>query len=432
MNQQENSENEENQLQSQKLSDRIDTNVKIVIAFFLGAILAGTLVQFALPVLAEHVSELLIGFIAVIGILAIIALIFTIFKEFFFKLFFGISKADLKDVKISSQSMVENAVKLDWLAASNDFKVISEKGSAWYAWLSYRRWVVTVFYTLFLAFAGLLGSVLLYNQNQLLEKQNEKIDAQIQLEESNRRGALIVMMSNIMDKVDDELTTDWNNDKKRNLSPQLIGRISALSQSFSPYRFWQDTSLIEKPLSPERGQLLLALVKSDLDTNTYKTIYNETTFESAYLDGAKLNSAFLKSADLNNASLRDVFLVGANMNDIKLMNADISNSIILKSFLNNARLEDINFSGTNLWLTELNRAIMTGDINLFETDLRDVELNYASVSWNNMEERLNEWNVKGKENIIKTYKMTLLSKKGSPTVYRFEKTKEGDARNGGR
>lgn len=50
-----------------KLSDRIDANVKIVIAFFLGAILAGTLVQFALPVLAEHASELMIGFIAVIG-----------------------------------------------------------------------------------------------------------------------------------------------------------------------------------------------------------------------------------------------------------------------------------------------------------------------------------------------------------------------------
>ena len=139
---------------SLKLSDRIDTNVKIIIAFFLGAILAGTIVQFALPVLAAYVNELLIGFIAVIGVLTIIAFLFTVFKEFFFKLFFGISKADLKDVKKSADSMAVNAVMQNWEAASQDFKVISQKGSAWYAWLSYRRWVVTVFYTLFWLLLG--------------------------------------------------------------------------------------------------------------------------------------------------------------------------------------------------------------------------------------------------------------------------------------
>ena len=107
------------------------------------------------------------------------------------------------------------------------------------------------------------------------------------------------MMSNIMDKVDEELTKDWNGDKKRNLSPQLIGRIAALSQSFRPYRFWQDSMLIEKPFSPERGQLLLALIKSELDTMTYKRIYDETTFDQAYLDGARLITPYLNMAKLS-------------------------------------------------------------------------------------------------------------------------------------
>lgn len=351
-----------------KLSDRIDTNVKVVIAFFLGAILAGTLVQFALPILAAHASELMIGFIAVIGLLAIIALIFTIFKEFFFKLFFGISKADLEDVKTSAESMAGNAVKQDWVAASKDFKVVSQKGSAWYAWLSYRRWVVTVFYTLFLAFAGLLGSVLLYNQNQLLEKQNEKIDdqtklfekqndkidSQIQLEESSRRGNLIVMMSNIMDKIDEEIrSAQEKGDSSRSLSPQLIGRIGALSYAFRPYRFWQDSMLIEKPLSPERGQLLLALVNSDFDTLTYNNICQEATFEQAYLENANLEGAHLKEINLKGANLKgvnldDAILIRANLDDVDLNRANLNRAILKGAILNYANLDDANLFDANL------------------------------------------------------------------------------------
>ena len=384
-----------------KLSDRIDTNVKIVIAFFLGAILAGTLVQFALPILAAHASELMVGFIAVIGLFAIIALIFTIFKEFFFKLFFGISKADLEDVKTSAESMAGNAVKQDWVAASKDFKVVSQKGSAWYAWLSYRRWVVTVFYTLFLAFAGLLGSVLLYNQNELLEKQNEKIDtqnlkidSQIQLEESSRRGNLIVMMSNVMDKVDEELTRDWNNDEVRNLSPQLIGRIVALSYSFRPYRFWQDSMLIEKPLSPERGQLLLALVNSDLDSLTYRNIYEKATFGQAYLENAILWDADLRGVDLRDADLRDADLRDADLRDTDLRDAKL-------------------------------REVDLRDANLRKIDLTHANLNNTKIFEKDWLTKLAEWQVKGIKQIREKYEIdTVLQKSDSYDYYYLIKEKK--------
>jgi len=387
---------EQNESQSQKLSERIDTNVKIIIAFFLGAILAGTLVQFALSVLSEHISELLIGFIAVIGIFAIIALLFTTFKEFFFKLFFGISKADLEEVKQSSQSMVENATNLNWTAAGKDFKIVSQKGSVWYAWLSYRRWVVTVFYTLFLAFAGLLGSVLLYNQNQLLEKQNEKIDSQnkkidsqIQLEEYSRRGNLIVMMSNIMDKADEEIRrAEENGDSSRALSQLLIGRIAALSQAFRPYRFLQDSMLIEKPLSPERGQLLLALVNSELDSLTYLNIYRDATFEQAYLEkvdlvranlnGANLNLANLVNANLKEADMKKIYLNNANMTNANLSNTDLINASLNQAILNNA-----NLINTDLLSSDLSQAYLLNahlnNADLSNSDLTDAKLNNADL-----------------------------------------------------
>ena len=206
---------------------------------------------------------------------------------------------------------------------------------------------------------ALIPTILLWQQNQkieeqtkLFENQNEKIDAQIQLEESSQRGNLIVLMSNIMDKVDDELTRDWNNDEKRNISPQLIGRIAALSYSFRPYRFWQDSSLIEKPLSPERGQLLLALVKSDLDTLTYQNIYKKATFEHAYLENANLTGAHLKNAVLNGVNLKGAGLTGTNMWNANLQNANLSD----------IHLMDANLQSAKLWNAKLLTANLTGQI----------------------------------------------------------------------
>ena len=402
----ENNQKPESGQPSPKFSDRIDTNVKIVIAFFLGAILAGTLVQFALPVLAEYVNELLIGFIAVISVLTIIAFIFTVFKEFFFKLFFGISKADLADVKKSADSMAVNAVMQNWEAASQDFKVVSAKGSAWYAWLSYRRWVVTVFYTLFLAFAGLLGSVLLYNQNQLLGKQNDKIDAQIELEESSRRGNLIVMMSNVMDEISRELQQNQENgDSSRKISEQLIGRISALSYAFRPYRFWQDSTLIKNPLSPERGQLLLALVNSNLNPSTYNDIYRKATFKQASLDNVSLTET----------NLITVLLQNANLFNADLINADLSYALLKDADLKKSYLQNTNFYKSNLENADLREA------DLENTDLSYARLAGVKVKEVNWIEKLEEWEVVGADSIKILYEVDLKIRNDNFGIYHILK-----------
>jgi len=289
-----------------------------------------------------------------------------------------------------------------------------------------------VFYTLFLAFAGLLGSVLLFKQNQLIEtqnlqikeqnslfaKQNEKIDNQIQLEESNRRGALIVMMSNVMDEVAEELKTDWNNDKLRNLSPHLIGRISALSQSFRPYRFWQDSMLIERPLSPERGQLLLALVNSDLDSLTYVNIYKKTIFRNSYLNEAilgraKLYRVDLSSSDLSEAKLHGAKLIGANLSKANLSGAQLYDADLIIAKLEGADLRKVKLKNTRFIPSTLNE---------------------AKVDSKNWIKELKEEEIKYKEYIQKQWSIdTLVRKDVFGKNYYLVKTKEGGpAQKGGR
>ena len=219
----------------------------------------------------------------------------------------------------------------------------------------------------------------LEDQTKLFEKQNDKIDAQIQLEESNRRGALIVMMSNIMDKVDDELKEREKLDSSRALSQQLIGRIAAISQSFRPYRFWQDSVLIEKPFSPERGQLLLALVNSDLSPNTYKKLYQETTFQEAYLEGVNLIQANLYGAKLSGANLMGAHLVEADLReaDLREVNfkiATLAGANLIAANLRKADLDGAYFGYAKLIGADLRGTRLTGN-NFSEANLKNAKVN---------------------------------------------------------
>ncbi len=296
---------------------------------------------------------------------------------------------------------------------------------------------------------ALIPTILLWQQNQkideqtkLFQKQNDKIDSQIQLEESSRRGNLIVMMSNIMDKVDDELKEREKQDSSRALSKQLIGRIAALSYAFRPYRFWQGNSLIDKPLSPERGQLLLALLNSDLDSLTYGNIYAKATFSNANLRGANLSNANLNNADLGNTILSNANLSNADLRGADLILAYLSNADLRGANLNGAdliyidytsnrvALDNIDLSRVNLNNTDLSNVSLRGvdlsnvklsNVDLIDADLRGANLNNTDLSYADFQDtkiiekewltKLKEWNVKGREQITGLYKIDTIPQK---------------------
>lgn len=379
--------------------------VKYWLAFFFGAILSCLLTISIIPSLANQVKPVADVLSWITVILVIIFFFLTLFKEGIFKSLFGFSEVDIKEVQDDAESLLENTITTNWSGAAVDLKKIAKKGIAWYSWKNYRRWVINLFNVLFLGFVGLFGSMLLYNQNELIyrqnkllasqdslmqeqtilfEKQNDKIDSQIQLEESSRRGNLIVMMSNIMDKVDEELKLQEAKNESRVLSKQLIGRIAALSQSFRPYRFLQDSMLIKKPFSLERGQLLLALVNSDLDSTTYLDIYQRATFENAYLEGANLNNVNLSWAKLKGAYLKD-----ANLNNAKLRNTELRNANLIRAKFIDAKMEGIDLRFSDLTEAQLTNAKLIdaglGNATLIGADLREANLrdgNLKNVRFN--------------------------------------------------
>lgn len=276
----------------------------------------------------------------------------------------------------------------------------------WFIWGRLRNWWWNWILGIFVSLGGLTGTILLINQNQLLEAQNRKIDdqtgllkaqnelvnRQMQLEEASRRSALVVLMSNIMDKVDREiesqqvgLTTKQKENKKYKLSKSLIGQIAALSYSFKPYRYMDGDTLIDRPLSPERGQLLITLSLLPFDSETFELIFENALFESADLQNATLTYAYLNHINLNGADLSGADLSRSYFLSANLEGANLEGALLLFSDWTEADLSGANLTGAVLHFLNLTGANLTG-ANLTNTYALNTNFNSAKLSNANLTE----------------------------------------------
>jgi uncharacterized protein YjbI with pentapeptide repeats len=258
-------------------------------------------------------------------------------------------------------------------------------------------------------------------QNRLIANQNHRLDQQIQLEEGNRRSSFIFMMSNIMDKIDEELKT--NGPGNRGLSDELIGRIVSLSQALMPYRYLENDQLTEFPLSPERGQLLFALINSLLDRETYDKIFERANFSFADLKEANFTGAYLRRANLSHAYLPDANFKDADLEFVNLSRARLPNAYFENTYMHGVQLEradlrkssliNVDLQGSNLYKADLSHAFINGDFseaNFEGVVVQDAEIDFAllsnayfqSTSWL---DSLKHYNLKGIFSIQENYLM---------------------------
>lgn len=226
----------------------------------------------------------------------------------------------------------------------------------------------------FILIGGLISSFMIYKQNELFEAktqyQNQRIQEQSELIESSRRSSMIILLSSVMDKVDDEL----KNNPTRTLSDNNIASIAeAFNYSFEPYRYLEGDSLSAKMLSREKGQLLLALYARNIDSVSFKKIKYSATFNGADLHGANLSGIDLSNVNLSDADLRDANLNGAIFKNTILRGANMKGVKLNKANLNGADLRRADLS----W-AELNESQMDS-ANLASADLTNAQLRKASL-----------------------------------------------------
>ena len=200
-----------------------------------------------------------------------------------------------------------------------------------------------------------LQNSLLGTQNEKFDLQNERFNLQNNLLEADRRSSLVFLMSNILDKVDDEIREQTKeikenggsvtNSTKYSLSKLLINRIVALSKAFRPYRMMEGNNLSES-VSPERGQLFIALMGNNLDSTTQNTIVKRGDFSQAIIGNISI-----LDAQFNGANLTGAEFTGAELTYVSFILAD---------------LRKVNFSGSTLW-----------KVDFFSADLHEANFNNA-------------------------------------------------------
>lgn len=322
------------------------------------------------------------------GVLVLSFILIYAFKKQITKFFFGIVIANSSEIIDDAQKLTDGfigrfsnsllrGVSPDVLKR---IQVVIPRLMNWFIWNRFRNWWWQWLLGVFISLGGLTGTLLLVNQNELLQNQNELlqnqnvlIQRQMPLEEANRRSALVVLMSSVLDKADREIESQQ---KKQNspipknsrytLSMSVIGQIVALSHSFKPYRFMEGDSLINFPLSPERALLLTTICLLPLDSSTKVNIYRNANFKNSNLENAKLTSADLSMADLERSNLREADLRIVNFTFSNLKEADLSSSLIINTL----------FIQTNLSQANLSRAKLTSSF-LFQADLYKANLNNA-------------------------------------------------------
>jgi uncharacterized protein YjbI with pentapeptide repeats len=377
---------------------RIDMLSRLVIALIIGIIIGTIVSQVGLDALQERIQQLVVLFLWLIIITALFAFWVTNNKEKLLKKLFGVTDSDLSDIQKAGQSMLFNVVEKDYEHAKKDLSLLVRKAMAWYSWMNFRRWVVTSFQTLMVGLAGILGTIMLYNQNKLLTRQNElliqqnfRLDQQTYLQEAERRSSLISLMSDILDVMNDELREDQGVKGVRDVSPQLIGRIIALSNSLRPYRYLGSDSLVGRELSPERGYLLLAIVSSEIDKKSLQRIYKSADFSFADLKKAELSGEYLAGVELEGAELEGAHLDEADLSNANLSEASLTDAVFARASLRDARLRhsdmrrayfhSADLSGANLGEADLRRANFTNaqmtNIRLGRADLSGANLSGA-------------------------------------------------------
>lgn len=305
-----------------------------------------TVGSLGLNYLAEHSFLLMVACVALLIAVAIFGLSLFALRSFIQRRVLKVADATLAQMTVPLEAAVTAASHGETDTALQQSFLFGRLILDRYAWMTLRNWVVQVMLSLVIAFGALIGSALLVTQNKLIQQQNL-------LSEASRRSSLVLELTAILDKVDEEIdqlvqsspdeikfgeankptsikhrhTATWIADAKANilgppeigakvhLSQHLYGRIEAVSHSFIPYRRLDDSGALLPPSSPERGLLLKALISSGVSLAPFRNTFIDLTY------------ADLRGASFVNVSIDQLSFEHAVFDDADLRNSDLGQSV---------------------------------------------------------------------------------------------------------
>jgi uncharacterized protein YjbI with pentapeptide repeats len=396
-----------------------------IVVFLVGVVVGVPIANFGADVLVEYAGQVFGILFGVFLVVVIVASLVALFRRRIWGVVFKRAEFEMERFARPLAEVAKFAAEQRVAEATAAARDLAEMALARYAWVSTRRWLLASITALIAAIAALAGSALLFQQNNLLrtqiglmgdqnariEEQNRYIQSQIELGEAQRSTSIVPEILDIGAEVArevDELRAGGNGAPGiSDLSPSLRARIVAASTASRPYRYLRtplddiDDQLLmssgllrrtdlaasakvraqleassvnvqfsgeqtgvmtDRPLSPERGQIMAILIYNRL--TDFSTLIG-ADFSFAEVRAASMGSALVFTfASLRFASFDRQLLIGADFSGAYLEHARFRNaSINLTQFgigtLPSISGEGIGFErGTQLSGTDFSGAII--------------------------------------------------------------------------
>ncbi len=217
-------------------------------------------------------------------------------------------------------------------------------------------------------FIAILSLMVLVWQTRVLIEQNEKINDQTYLIEAQRRATLQFEISEILNRLDEELT---ESNIERNLSPELKSRIIASTVAMKPYRSYENDTLLPA-YSYEKAQLFIALVQSQIDSTDLSEIFRSSDFTRMRLKDVKLgeqspvviriedldlSDSYISNVDFYNFDIDFLTMDRSSLESIRLMGS-FTDIVVEESELNDVTFELATFGTDKTSVVQLNNTSM--------------------------------------------------------------------------
>jgi len=436
--------------EEQPVADLIDEaprgfSVAFALFFFAFGIAAGFLLAFTGLGFLEDSAGVIAGvFLGTILITAVVGMVLLLFRRRILRALFGMAEVQVEHLAGPLAGVAQGVALRDPEAAVGSANRLIRAVMARYAWLSTRRWIMTSLTALIAAMAALAGTALLFKQNGLLgqqmvlmaeqnrriAQQNALLEQQSELAEAARNAGLaseVSVVVGLLGEATDSLAEGGRLDTA-DLPRSLVFRLIDLSQRLRPYRFldpginaandddhgqiamrqrravlasaWERIAtengwsgepapidLIDRAASPERGQLLRAMLASGIHDFT-GLIAGRLNLEFAYgprlnIEDAVMQRVEMPFGDLSHAQMHGVDLRGARLPNIRFRGADLQDVTFAGLPGVETDLVGADFSGAALTGCAFSRAFAMAavfeDALLIGVDFRDVGLAAASL-----------------------------------------------------
>lgn len=234
----------------------------------------------------------------------------------------------------------------EWFTEFHSEKKVSANTSANLLTSLVQRFVrvrmLSVFLLLFSIIPSLVSIYILYKQNELIKTQNFLV-------EGSRRSSYSFQLASFFDTVD---RNGYNHKKQK-------ARIIGLCNILKPYNYLSEDGQETVYFSPERTQLLLFLLNTNISKENLSDLFDNTDFSYCDLRNTNLSRKYLAGINLENSNLQGCELNGANLNHANLKGANLTSIQFSNGFANGTVFTNANLTKAKITRTYLNDAIFT-------------------------------------------------------------------------